>query len=89
MVDQSSGGDDQPCRTKSEEEDGANRKTKAFLSGLSAVLKFILAQWLVIGFGLSCLLAYFFPSKPHSDDYFVHARIQPRDLHKPANFPRL
>lgn len=27
------------------------------------IFKLILAQWLVIGFGLSCVFAYFFPSK--------------------------
>lgn len=34
-----------------------------FISYLSNTAKFILAQWLAIGFGLSCLFAYFFPSK--------------------------
>jgi sodium/bile acid cotransporter 7 len=33
------------------------------LSEGKKVLSVVLAQWLVIGFGLSCLLAYFFPSK--------------------------
>ncbi len=28
---------------------------------ITKVFKFIAAQWLVIGFGLACLLAYFFP----------------------------
>ncbi|OIW33970.1 sodium/bile acid cotransporter [Coniochaeta ligniaria NRRL 30616] len=32
------------------------------LSALKKVLNVVLAQWLVIGFGLSCLLAYFFPN---------------------------
>lgn len=27
------------------------------------ILKFVLAQWLVIGFALSCVFAYFFPSE--------------------------
>ena len=31
------------------------------LSLTRKILGIVLAQWLVIGFGLSCLLAYFFP----------------------------
>lgn len=27
------------------------------------VIKFVLAQWLIIGFGISCLLGYLFPSE--------------------------
>lgn len=34
---------------------------KRRLSFLRKALDIVLAQWLVIGFGLSCLLAYFFP----------------------------
>lgn len=30
-----------------------------------ALCKFILAQWLIIGFGVACTLAYFFPSTYH------------------------
>lgn len=34
---------------------------RKYLSIAKKALDIILAQWLVIGFGLSCLLAYFFP----------------------------
>lgn len=32
-------------------------------SGAVTVFKLVAAQWLVIGFGLSCVFAYFFPSE--------------------------
>jgi hypothetical protein len=47
--------------------DTQERGEKGTVSSLTSkgrtVVKFVLAQWLVIGFGLSCLLGYLFPSK--------------------------
>lgn len=54
----SSSDDDRP-RVVSEKK----KEQSPVISTVSKVLKIILAQWLAIGFGLSCLLAYFFPSE--------------------------
>ncbi|WYZ40377.1 hypothetical protein EsH8_IV_000718 [Colletotrichum jinshuiense] len=53
--------------------DGGNSKTQPqpqpslsaparFRAKAVKIFKFVLAQWLVIGFGVSCVLAYFFPN---------------------------
>lgn len=42
-----------------------------YFPAVKKVLGFILAQWLVIGFGLSCLLAYFFPSKHRTEREYL------------------
>jgi len=42
------------------------------LSLAKNILDIVLAQWLVIGFGLSCLLAYFFPGNNHGASLPMH-----------------
>lgn len=44
-----------------ESQEPTNTRWRKCLSTSKKVLNLVLAQWLVIGFGLSCLLAYFFP----------------------------
>lgn len=41
---------------------GERSLSRKCLSAAQKVFSIILSQWLVIGFGLSCLLAYFFPN---------------------------
>lgn len=44
------------------------------------IFKLVLAQWLVIGFALSCVFAYFFPSKLASKSIcFVRWRVREGD----------
>lgn len=45
--------------TATSEKSGGN----AALKGIKAVAKFCLDNWLVFGFGIATLLAYFFPSQ--------------------------
>ena len=54
---------DRPSNGQSHVQELNNTKPTKCLSLPKKVLDIVLAQWLVIGFGLSCLLAYFFPSK--------------------------
>ncbi|PNY24087.1 membrane protein [Tolypocladium capitatum] len=42
--------------------DGHDDKTRRAIARAKAVLSFVAAQWLIIGFGVACGLAYFFPS---------------------------
>ncbi|TQN68728.1 putative membrane protein, partial [Colletotrichum shisoi] len=59
-------------QNRAAEGEGEEKKKKKHPSGASAgarfrvkavkVIKFVLAHWLVIGFGLSCVFAYFFPN---------------------------
>ena len=39
---------------------GSSSKNRA-LAHVKTVLRFVLAQWLIIGFGIACVLAYYFP----------------------------
>lgn len=38
----------------------------------TAVVRFLLAQWLIIGFGFACVLAYFFPRTLHPPLRLLH-----------------
>ena len=42
--------------------DGHDNGNKSRALGRAkTALRFVLAQWLIIGFGIACVLAYFFP----------------------------
>ncbi|KAJ0159661.1 hypothetical protein CTA2_9325, partial [Colletotrichum tanaceti] len=69
----SAGGQNRSAEEGKEEEEEKKKKKKKkkhpsdasagarFRANAVKAVKFVLAQWLVIGFGLSCVFAYLFP----------------------------
>lgn len=52
-----------PAQPGSEESNVEGVHQNKFAAFASKVLRHILEQWLIIGFGLSCLFGYLWPSK--------------------------
>lgn len=63
-----------------ESQELTNTRWRTCLSASKKVLNLVLAQWLVIGFGLSCLLAYFFPGNDRFDFLTLILRSSKTDV---------